>query len=79
MIKLCCTYKECKLLSFLFLFTIIRKGCTSFVGRQGGRQIINLEEKASNGGTCWTKGTVIHEIGWCHFSIYFISLNPTVV
>ncbi|XP_078370016.1 zinc metalloproteinase nas-4-like isoform X4 [Oculina patagonica] len=48
---------------YAYFFPGEKKGCTSFVGRQGGRQIINLEEKASNGGTCWTKGTVIHEIG----------------
>ncbi|KAL9973960.1 hypothetical protein ACROYT_G020486 [Oculina patagonica] len=48
---------------YAYFFPGKKKGCSSFVGRRGGRQVINLEEKASNGGTCWVKGVVIHEIG----------------
>ncbi len=36
-------------------------GCWSYVGRQGGKQQISLQDNAS--GTCMGQGTIMHEVG----------------
>lgn len=42
-------------------FVSTLNGCYSYVGRVGGKQIISIMISNGAGGTCLTKGTIMHE------------------